>query len=51
MKPPALSEIIFMVAMALVVVMLTAACIYFFMRQYRKEAKEKEAPEKVIGDE
>jgi preprotein translocase subunit YajC len=42
MQPPGLGDIIFMVVMLLLTVLITAGCLYFFIRQYRKETREKE---------
>jgi flagellar basal body-associated protein FliL len=42
MKAPGLGEIIFIVVMLLLTVLITAGCLYFFIRQYRKETREKE---------
>ena len=42
MQPPGTGDIIFIVVMLLLTVVITAGCIYLFMRQYRKEMKEKE---------
>lgn len=42
MKGPGLGDILFIVIMMLIAVVLTVGCLYFFIRQYRKETREKE---------
>jgi preprotein translocase subunit YajC len=42
MQPPGIGDIAFIVVMLLVTVIFTVGCLYFFIRQYKKEMKEKE---------
>lgn len=37
--------------MLLLTVLITAACIYFFMRQYRKEMREKDEQDQNVNRE
>jgi preprotein translocase subunit YajC len=42
MQGPGTGDIVFIVVMLLLTVVITAGCLYFFLRQYRKEMKEKQ---------
>jgi preprotein translocase subunit YajC len=42
------AELIFVGIMMVLFVLITAACVYFFVRQYRKEMREKEEQDKKM---
>ena len=44
------AELIFVGIMMVLFVIFTVACVYFFVRQYRKEMREKEEQERKDGE-
>ena len=42
MQAPGIGELIFVIVMLLLTVVITAGCLYLFIRQYRKEINDKE---------
>ncbi|HEV7644617.1 MAG TPA: hypothetical protein VGO50_11785 [Pyrinomonadaceae bacterium] len=48
MQGPGLGELIFVIVMLLLTVVITAGCLYLFLRQYRKEIKEKQEKDREL---